>query len=84
MKADQFIQWLKGFVDVSGGTPTGAEWGRITERLNSVQEPVVPSALHFPPNVRGFPMFSLKDNTEKPLVDTCETTSETGENNGTS
>jgi len=39
MTAQEFVIWLEGFVEGIGGTPSDAEWKKITGKLNKITGP---------------------------------------------
>lgn len=38
MNAEEFITWLKGYIDIHGSTPSDDEWDKIKEKVQDVAE----------------------------------------------
>lgn len=38
MTPEQFVYWLQGFSEISGGAPTDEQWGLIQSKLSEVMD----------------------------------------------
>jgi hypothetical protein len=53
MNSQEFILWLKGFVDAVNGIPTQNQWETLKEKLAEVKDPI-PSEFSITPAKEGF------------------------------
>jgi len=74
MNSQEFILWLKGFVDAVNGIPTQNQWETLKEKLAEVKDEPTPSLPFGVPNNTPFvqPFHHQPFPYGKPIPVTCE------------
>jgi hypothetical protein len=66
MTTEQFIYWLKGFIEINGNLPTPEQWEIIKNTIKNIPEKITANATcvknDFPTIPSSWPIVSLHDN----------------------
>ena len=71
MNSQEFILWLKGFVDAVDGIPTQNQWDILKEKLADVKDELTPSFPIYTPRSAPVPLPNITFPYGAPIPVTC-------------